>query len=331
MSETFSTEGAARQSPSVGTLLSRARQARGMSVAQLARQLKLDNRMVTALEADDYEALPPALYVKGYLRAIGNLLGTDTEELLAVYHRDCDRVADPELAGFASRPAVQLTSSSPRVRTTTVILIVTLAVLVGIWWQANELMPDAVRPIASGNDDASPIKAEPAASTMPVVEPDTVDLLLSDEANLDPQYGDDHAPSAALDENAFPGEAESGPAVVEPLVDLQADSLVPASLADPTPGAIAETGPQDITLNVSAEAWIEITDAQGDRLFYDLGKPGQRISVSGVPPYRLIIGNAPGVELRYRNTPVDLGNHSSRGIARVTLGADSITADSAIE
>ncbi|OQX46474.1 MAG: hypothetical protein B0D86_01580, partial [Candidatus Sedimenticola endophacoides] len=50
-----------------GAELRRQREARELDVAQAAAMLHLSQGMLVALEADDYEQLPGAVFVQGYL------------------------------------------------------------------------------------------------------------------------------------------------------------------------------------------------------------------------------------------------------------------------
>lgn len=65
-----------------GAALQAAREARELSVPQVADQLKLSSAAVTALEANDWERLPAPVFVRGYVRAYARLVALDDEELL---------------------------------------------------------------------------------------------------------------------------------------------------------------------------------------------------------------------------------------------------------
>lgn len=65
-----------------GAALQAAREARQLSVPQVADQLKLSSAAVTALEANDWDRLPAQVFVRGYVRAYARLMGLDDEELL---------------------------------------------------------------------------------------------------------------------------------------------------------------------------------------------------------------------------------------------------------
>jgi cytoskeleton protein RodZ len=70
-----------------GERLRLGRENRGLSAAEVADALHLDRAMIAALEADDYDNLPPATFTKGYLRAYARYLGLNEDVLLASYER----------------------------------------------------------------------------------------------------------------------------------------------------------------------------------------------------------------------------------------------------
>lgn len=80
-----------------GTLLREARTARGLSSAELAAELRLSEAQVDALEREDYSTLPPAPFVRGYLRSSARLLGIDADTLVAAYDAGADQPRDTRL------------------------------------------------------------------------------------------------------------------------------------------------------------------------------------------------------------------------------------------
>lgn len=80
MSEAVSTL-AADAAP--GRQLAAARASCGLSVADIARQLKLSPWQIEALEADDYRRLPGTVFVRGFIRNYANLVKLDAAPLLA--------------------------------------------------------------------------------------------------------------------------------------------------------------------------------------------------------------------------------------------------------
>jgi cytoskeleton protein RodZ len=66
----------------VGAQLAAAREARHLSVADVARQLKLSPWQVEALEADQYERLPGPVFVRGFIRNYARFVELDPTLLL---------------------------------------------------------------------------------------------------------------------------------------------------------------------------------------------------------------------------------------------------------
>ena len=55
-----------------------------------------------------------------------------------------------------------------------------------------------------------------------------------------------------------------------------------------------------------ALSWVEISDADGRRLLHGLYAPGSTREVSGTAPLRVVLGNAPAVDLQLNGQPVTI-------------------------
>jgi len=75
-------ETAAAAPLSPGRALAAARQARGMTVTEVALRLKFSPRKIEALEADRYDALPGPTIVRGMIRGYAKLVGLDPKLLV---------------------------------------------------------------------------------------------------------------------------------------------------------------------------------------------------------------------------------------------------------
>lgn len=69
-----------------------------------------------------------------------------------------------------------------------------------------------------------------------------------------------------------------------------------------------------------SESWVEVSDVAGKRLFLGMLKPGQRVGVTGKPPYDLVIGNSSAVAASFRGVAVDVRARAVNGVARFSLG-----------
>lgn len=66
-----------------GRQLRRMRERLGLSVPDIASELRLSGFQIQALEDDDWSQLPGTTYARGYLRSYARLLGLDADQLLA--------------------------------------------------------------------------------------------------------------------------------------------------------------------------------------------------------------------------------------------------------
>ena len=70
---------------SPGAKLRAARESKGMSMEQVAKETLLTSRYLKALEADDYDTLPGTTFVRGYLRRYAGVVGASADELVAEF------------------------------------------------------------------------------------------------------------------------------------------------------------------------------------------------------------------------------------------------------
>ena len=93
-------------------------------------------------------------------------------------------------------------------------------------------------------------------------------------------------------------------------LDTQPDK-VPVNAAVPT-----------VVLNLTAKSWVDITDAEGNRLVYKLLPAGTSKTLKDLKlPLKVVLGNPVGVRLEYNGQPFDYSRYSHDGITRFELGS----------
>jgi len=70
----------AEKTQSIGQVLQAARLAKVMSTQDVARQLRLSEKQVTAIEEDDHSKFPNQTFLRGFIRNYAKLVKEDTEE-----------------------------------------------------------------------------------------------------------------------------------------------------------------------------------------------------------------------------------------------------------
>src|SRR5512136_1955696 len=81
----------------LGRYLKEQREAKKISLRELAKITRVREQILRAIEEDRHELLPPATYVKGFLSAYAKYLRLDENEVLLRYERVLkgERVAPP--------------------------------------------------------------------------------------------------------------------------------------------------------------------------------------------------------------------------------------------
>lgn len=81
----------------------------------------------------------------------------------------------------------------------------------------------------------------------------------------------------------------------------------------------------EVKLKFSATSWVDLRDANGQRLLYENVNKGREISVQGKPPFSIFLGNADGVEIDYGGKPFDFSAFTNGIYARFELGVEQLT------
>jgi cytoskeleton protein RodZ len=66
------------------------------------------------------------------------------------------------------------------------------------------------------------------------------------------------------------------------------------------------TGSDQLGLVVNADSWVEINDANGNRLVYRLVRAYQKFNLTGQAPFTVFFGNGYGVEVTFNDEPIDI-------------------------
>ncbi len=122
---TDSADGAAAPA-GVGEELARARAALGLSVADIARQLKFAARQIEAMEQDRFEELPSGTFARGMVRSYARLLKLEPEALVG---RMARRVAVPDNAAAVASARRPIPFNDNTSRTNLIYAALSLAIL----------------------------------------------------------------------------------------------------------------------------------------------------------------------------------------------------------
>ncbi len=298
--------------PGTGATLTAAREAKGLSVSEVADRLKLTARQVEALEAEEWSLLPNAVFVRGFLRNYARLLEIDADSLLvpvAGVEATSQHITAPSAGVRLGRSPLSRWVLLPLALATLFILVVALLYN---WLKQGEdvlIEPAGAPPAATSLQVPAAAQpngqqAQPPARTQTIVEtlstrPQVIDK--PDKPGTPPP-----PPTSAVQPTPAPKAA------------AQAEQTQPGSTATLNTSAADRRGQATLRFNTEDEAWIQVVDGRGER-FSKLVHVGSEESFSGKPPFSLVVGNAARVRMTYNGQFVDLKPFIGEKVARLTL------------
>ena len=254
----------------IGAQLTRLRAARGKTPAEVATALRCDTKTIDALEGERWAELGAPVFSRGHLRRYAEFLGVPADPLLEQWNA--------EQGGSAVLPDLSLGPQAPRPLDTQrwgrrlAMLAGAFVIALAAWWilQGAEMRPAAT---------LAPVEASAPMPTAPVVPaPAPVDLAPVPAAAIALEAAPHAAPDAADD------------AAADAVPDAAPVAAVPVGV---TPAVAAPSAPGDgvaVAFTASEPCWAEVVDATGARRLYAMLQPGQRVSVQGAPPLRVVLG-----------------------------------------
>jgi len=301
--------------PRAGERLKAARERASMSLTQVADQLRLSASVIEALEQGQYNVIGAQVFVRGYIKRYAELVGEDPS------------LADSAAQQHAWRdPAVELTSTRLRpldgmgdrrhIGRWPLVVAAVLLCLWGIYWWAQRAA--APRAAAASTDVVQEqVVTPPALGTAPAA------AAGSAAAEAPASHGD--AKAATGGNAGTAAGVTTGPAAILPAATPQravaAVTAPPPAASAPKPASAAGDVRRHVRLNFHGESWTELYDAGGARLYWGLGEPGDLQSISGTPPFKLILGNPGAVSVNFEGTSLVLP--APRGGTTLRIGIDA--------
>lgn len=283
---------------SLGKMLSEARERLGMTVEDVASQIKFAPRQIEALEAEDFQRLPEAAFLRGFVRSYAKVLHLDAEILLAALPQNKPAQGDlvPDSVGepFPNVHSVLRQNF--------------------IWMSAALLLMMIVAGFAYWHFTTPPEHTQVAQVESPISLP--ADMQITTPAQLVPEV-----PGVEPVEPKMQALAQSS---------VQAANTVAPRLAQRNRAITSDTqsdvSPTIIPLRLefSEDSWAEIKDKDGKILSSRVHPAGSELRLkrlNGQAPFSLLIGHASSVRLFYQDKEIDLAPHTRRStdVASLTL------------
>ncbi|MEY3219343.1 MAG: hypothetical protein RIT27_700 [Pseudomonadota bacterium] len=330
----------ATESP--GTQMKALREARKLSVEEVAKRLYLDAQMIKNLEADNYAHLPPPIFVQGYLRAVAKLFEVPEEPLLSAYLKYNPNAHLPP--ALASENTVQMPKVGVGHASGRWWFYATWALLLGLTalvaWRYTMQTPPPARngdslPIENtSNSSSESLIAPPAPYTPPSEGGGTKSTASSPAPAGTPALSTTPAPVAMIapptsmsltSMTGMTGMMPSAPtpsAALSPTTSMNSTGSTTTSPSETTPTPPAPTeDASGLILKFKEVSWARVVDSKEKKLYDGTSKPGQTVIIKeGVPPYEVSFNKVATVEMFYKGQLMDLAPYKNDRTVTLSVG-----------
>lgn len=85
---------------------------------------------------------------------------------------------------------------------------------------------------------------------------------------------------------------------------------------------VSKPATANIKFTFTDSSWVSVQDKDGKTVLSKLAQKGSSEEAFGVPPLKVLIGNAAAATVLFEGKPVDLSGHSNNNVASMTLSAE---------
>jgi cytoskeleton protein RodZ len=307
----------------LGQVFAAERERQGLSRAEAAQRLHMSAWQIEALESGDYARLPKGTFLRGFVRNYAKSLALDADAMLARLAQSAPGGHTPGIIvpsqNIRFDPLGQRMSNSPYFKAGSLAIVLIAFGFAGLYWL---FFVHGKSPVAAAKKDPvalnlaaapHPAPEPPVIAQAPVLEaakpePPMVEPPKPEPPKVEPPKRE--PPKVEPPKKAEPPKVEAKKA--EPQKKPPEIVKVSAPLADPT---LART----LKLRFKGESWVEVRDRSGKILLSRVNSPGSEAEVSGRPPFAVVIGNAPDVQVLYEDREFPLEPHTKVAVARFTV------------
>jgi len=343
----------------LGEVFSDARNAKKLALKDVSNNLRLSIKQIDALENNDFSSLPPAVITRGFIRNYARFLELDAEPLLASYRARMPDASPSTLSVKTSMnqvmPGKDGSSLSKYILLGGLVLLAVAAWFYYINYMQKSVqrategvasivetaapevatLPEVALPAAErlaqadaeaavnvpaatvGDIKELPNQATPSAtSASPKVEqahqaPANASAVTTQNLQLPKETTVDFN---TLKENA----AKTSPAAASAKAissEVKLPELAKSGLK-PDSSIAANKG---VSIAVTEQTWVRVTDKTGAVVYEKMLQPNSEDGFNGLPPFKVLIGNAKATKLTFLGQNIDLSDKTKNNVARLTL------------
>jgi len=319
-----------------GSYLKHERELRGVPLDDIAESTKISIRFLRALEENRFEDLPGEVFIKGFIRSYGQAIGSNVDELLAVYHESGSEGQDATPDSEASPSKVE-PPERPFVFPTKAVLGFVAALLIiggGGYWitakksentgQTQVADPATVDNILPEIEGESPLSEEAdipsSESESPTPEPEQTVVAESSEPPI--QVIPEKAPAQTTGEQEPVKNTFTVPENIDIIKDFQGQTV--SESTEPAADEVAAgESPLTLVIKVDENSWFNLRiDDQRDQDF--ILPPGGSKTVQAKIAVVMTIGNRRATQLILNGQQLDLPESPDNVIRNLTVNAEQL-------
>ncbi len=296
----------------LGAYLARAREAKSMTVAELATATRLSEKNISLIEAGDWKAFPVQAYLRGYLNSISVKLSLDSKRVLDWYAAENGSKFASLLTDLSDdsqgKSSTEGDKSSKGKAIVIILVVIGLALVV-----ASKFFKD-VTPVQSAPEPAKTELVEEESATETPEMPEGAEVVPADSVNADSTAASP-AENKAAEEKAVPvagKEQGISQAVVDSALKKNSDRPASATIflssdSKTSEKAAAPSGAVTKLLLVASgemRTWVGIKHHEDDSAFLkeaNLSKAGTRMAYESADTLYVVVGEPRAISKFYLN------------------------------
>ncbi len=316
----------AKVKPECGEQLQTARKAHQLSLEDVAKKLNLPVARIKEIEESHFDESVSIAFYRGYIRSYASLLNLDPKLIVESFNQSVDtdvEIASPQRLRSFSAGRKEVTTGSQLFKWVSVILVVALIFLVG-WGLKNKLGS----PSENNNSDFTSVES--------VFGSDDNIGDSADDQKIDPKAVEEIPESSrsqgvtveqikqrrsdliAAQDNVEPNE-QAAPDSVSENANVNASEPAFGSTSQPETEGGTDTTKDELVFAFVGECWVQISDATGEVLAVGVKNTGKVMPLSGVPPFKVVLGDPSVVRLQHKQKTIDLSGYQAGQVARFTI------------
>lgn len=331
----------------LGSILKAGREKMGLSVHDAALKLHLRPKIVSDLESDNFTNIASPTYIRGYVKNYARMVSADSAVIEACLVRQVPVITQPSMQSFSRKTTHQARDTKLKwLSFVIVFVLIGLLVMWGIQKSTELSHVDVSLPTVEEVAAANQSIADEKLLTDTDVSQSLTEIAATGAMATDGPIKDTDA--STVTENAgIEGEVESvaggqaggvqttevsntqanntqanSPQTTQANNTLTANNTAQVTSAPQAAQTNVEpviAGQSRIQIQLTGDCWINLVDSTGKVLVDGVRGADVNVQVSGVPPFKVILGAPHVATLMLDGQVVSLADFPKGRVARLTL------------